>query len=276
MYIDAHHHLWAFDPIEYDWIDDSMKVLKTDFQLSELKQTLSQNGFSGSIAVQARQTLEETNWLLSLAKQTDLIRGVVGWIDLKSPDLQEQLSCFTEQQKLVGFRHVIQGETDPDFMRNPDFIKGLQTLADKGYRYDLLIFAHQLPAAIEMLANVPSLHVVIDHIAKPNIKTGDKFEQWQQNMNTLAQNPKVFCKLSGMVTEADWQHWSTEDLQPYMRTVLELFGEKRVMFGSDWPVCLVAGEYQTIKQLVLDFINDNAPQAKDDIFGNNAGRFYQI
>jgi L-fuconolactonase len=276
MYIDAHQHLWAFDPIEYDWIDDSMKVLKQDFQLTELEQTLSKNGFSGSVAVQARQSLQETLWLTMLASQSDFIKGVVGWIDLKSEQLPEQLATLSSHKKLVGFRHVLQGESDPDFMRNADFIRGLKVLADKGYRYDLLIFAHQLPAAIEMLDQVPNLHVVIDHIAKPKIKSGEGFEQWQHNMKILAENPQCYCKLSGMVTEADWQNWTSDDIQPYMQTVLELFTVKRLMFGSDWPVCLVAGEYQTIKQLVLDFIKKHAPNAEEDIFANNANHFYQL
>jgi L-fuconolactonase len=276
MYIDAHHHLWAFDPVEYDWIDDSMSVLKKDFLVKDLEKMLYKNGFSASIAVQARQSMEETLWLTKLSEQTDLIKGVVGWIDLKSENLAEQLEALSSHKKLVGFRHVIQGETDPDFMRNPDFIRGLKILADKDYRYDLLIFAHQLPAAIEMLEQVPNLHVVIDHIAKPNIKTGEQFQQWHKNMRKLSENPKCYCKLSGMVTEADWQNWTTNDIYPYMKTVLGLFTQKRVMFGSDWPVCLVAGEYQTIKELVLDFISSYAPQAKEDIFGNNASHFYQV
>lgn len=276
MYIDAHHHLWNFDPVEYDWIDDSMAMLKKDFLVKELERTLYNNGFSASIAVQARQSQEETLWLLELAESTELIKGVVGWIDLKSDQLAQQLDELACHKKLVGFRHVIQGETDPEFMKKPDFIRGLKMLADRGYRYDLLIFAHQLTAAAEMLAQVPNLHVVIDHIAKPNIKSGAEFEQWQENMQILAGNPQCYCKLSGMVTEADWQNWSSQDIQPYMKTVLDLFGTKRVMFGSDWPVCLVAGEYKAIKQLVLDFISLSAPQAKEDIFGNNAGHFYQL
>lgn len=276
MYIDAHHHLWAFDPVEYDWIDDSMAVLKKDYLVKELEETLNENGFSGSIVVQARQTLDETLWLSSLAKQTDLIKGIVGWVDLRSEQLADTLDNLSSHEKIVGFRHVIQGETDPDFMRNPNFIRGLKTLADKGYRYDLLIFAYQLPAAVEMLEQVPNLHVVIDHIAKPNIKTGEQFEQWQEQMAILAKNPRCYCKLSGMVTEADWQGWSNDDIQPYMKTVLELFTTKRVMFGSDWPVCLVAGEYQTIKQLVSHFASSYASNAKEDIFGNNANHFYQL
>jgi len=276
MFVDAHHHLWQFDPVEYDWIDDSMQVLKKDFLVKDLQKTLYNNGFSSSIVVQARQSLTETNWLLELAEQNDIIKGVVGWIDLKSSDLTNQLTALTKHKKLVGFRHVIQGETDPDFMRNPEFIQGLKTLADFGYRYDLLIFAHQLPAAIEMLSHVPNLHVVVDHIAKPNIKTGEDFQAWQNNLRILAKNPNCYCKLSGMVTEADWQEWTSQDIQPYMTTVLDLFGAQRIMFGSDWPVCLVAGEYQKIKQLVLDFMTEYAPRAIDRAFGLNASYFYRV
>jgi len=276
MYIDAHHHLWKFDPVDYDWIDDSMAVLQKDFLIKDLERTLHHNGFSSSIAVQARQSMEETLWLLELADKTDLIKGVVGWIDLKSDTLAQQLDELAEHKKLVGFRHVIQGEADPTFMQNPDFIRGLQMLADRDYRYDLLIFAHQLPAAAKMLEQVPNLHVVIDHIAKPDIKSTSDFDAWQQGMAKLARNPKCYCKLSGMVTEADWINWVSDDFQPYMMAVWELFGENRIMFGSDWPVCLVASEYSQVKELVLDFIKINAPHAKELILGQNAQEFYLL
>jgi len=276
MYIDAHHHLWNFDPVEYDWIDDSMAVLKKDFLINELEKTLRQNGFSSSIAVQARQSMAETLWLLELAEDTELIKGVVGWIDLKSETLAQQLDELANYKKLVGFRHVIQGESDPAFMQNPDFIRGLKMLADKGYRYDLLIFAHQLPAATQMLEQVPNLHVVIDHIAKPNIKSRSDFDTWQQNLAVLANNEKCYCKLSGMVTEGDWINWQSSDFQPYMKTVWDLFGKNRIMFGSDWPVCLVAAQYNQVKELVTDFINNDAPHAKDLILGHNAQEFYQL
>ena len=276
MYIDAHHHLWNYDPVEYDWIDDSMAILKKDFLIKDLEKTLHHNGFSSSIAVQARQSMEETLWLLTLAEQTNLIKGVVGWIDLKSDTLAQQLDELAKYKKLVGFRHVIQGENDPDFMQNPDFIRGLQMLADRGYRYDLLVFAHQLPAAAEMLAQIPNLHVVIDHIAKPDIKSRSDFDTWQQNMAVLAHNAKCYCKLSGMVTEADWLNWHSDDFHPFMQTVLDLFGQDRIMFGSDWPVCLVAADYDQVKSLVLDFINVQAPDAKELILGQNAHKFYQL
>jgi len=276
MYIDAHHHLWNYDPAEYDWIDDSMAVLKKDFLLRDLEKTLHHNGFSSSIAVQARQSMEETLWLLTLAEQTDLIKGVVGWIDLRSDTLAQQLDELVRHKKLVGFRHVIQGESDPAFMQNPDFIRGLQMLSDRGYRYDLLILSHQLPAAAQMLEQVPNLHVVIDHIAKPDIKSRSDFDNWQQGMTILAHNQNCYCKLSGMVTEADWLNWLSDDFQPYMKTVWDLFGQQRIMFGSDWPVCLVASEYQQVKQLVLDFVTTQNPDANKLIMGENAQQFYQL
>jgi len=188
MYIDAHHHMWKFNSVEYDWIDESMQILKKDFLIKELEQTLNSNGFAGSIVVQARQLMAETTWLLELAHQSELIKGVVGWIDLKSTDLVRQLDTLSHHTKLVGFRHVIQAEPDPEFMLDPLFIRGLKILAESDYCYDLLIYAHQLPAAIKMLAQVPELSVVIDHIAKPDIKTGKDFKQWQQGMAALAEN----------------------------------------------------------------------------------------
>ncbi|GAA6204560.1 amidohydrolase family protein [Thalassotalea sp. SU-HH00458] len=276
MRIDAHHHLWQYNPEEYDWIDDSMVVLKKNFLIEELQQTLANNHIDGSIAVQARQSIEETNWLLSLANSSAEIKGVVGWIDLKSETLNHQLKQCKSHKKLVGFRHVIQGETDPDFMRNDKFIHGLKALAEHGYCYDLLIYAHQLPSAIEMLAKVPDLRVVIDHIAKPNIKTGDEFSRWQYGMKTLAKNPNVYCKVSGMVTEADWQNWQYENFVPYLDTIFQYFGENRVMFGSDWPVCLVAGDYSKVKQIIHDYLSNKNQQTIGNVFGLNAAKFYQL
>ncbi len=276
MNIDAHHHLWKYTAQEYDWIDESMSILRKDFLLDELSQVCDENDIDGTIVVQARQSLEETHWLLQLASQSSLIKGVVGWIDIKSADLSQQLATLANKEKLVAFRHVIQGESDANFMLNSAFISGLKVLAQHGYRYDLLIYAHQLPTAIQMLEQIPELKVVIDHIAKPNIKTKQDFQQWQHDMQTLAKNKNVYCKLSGMITETDWNNWKVEELQPYMSSVYQYFGSDRIMFGSDWPVCLLAGQYPTVKQIVKDFILAQDETALNEVFGENALRFYQI
>lgn len=276
MRIDAHHHLWQYNPQEYDWIDDTMVLLRKNFLVNELKKTLAENHMDGSIAVQARQTIEETNWLLSLANSCQEIKGVVGWIDLKSETLGYQLKQCISQRKLIGFRHVLQGETDPNFMLDTRFINGLKALADYNYSYDLLIYAHQLPTAIRMLAEVPELRVAIDHVAKPNIKTGADFSRWQHGMEVLAKNPNVYCKVSGMVTEADWNNWSNDDFVPYLDTIFETFGHDRIMFGSDWPVCLVAGEYSEVKQIIHDYLSTKNQTTIEKIFGLNARNFYQI
>lgn len=276
MRIDAHHHLWTYDPVEYDWIDDNMAVIAKDFGPDALTKTLEDNGLDGAIAVQARQTIEETHWLLSLADKTPEMLGVVGWVDLRANDINEQLEALANQSKLVGFRHVIQGETDPGFMANPAFIRGLKALEKHNFCYDLLIFAHQLPAAISMLQQVPELPVVVDHIAKPNIKTGEDFDTWAHDMRTIASLPGVFCKVSGMITEADWENWQPQQLTRYLDVIFDAFGWQRIMFGSDWPVCLVAGEYSQVKSIVTDYITALSPEQQAAVLGNNAKRFYQI
>jgi len=276
MRIDAHHHLWYYNSIEYDWIDESMSVIKKNFLIYELKNVLDKNDIDGSIVVQARQSVEETNWLLELATKSDEIKGVVGWIDLKSDTLNHQLTQYATHNKLVGFRHVLQGETDPNFMLDERFIEGLKLLEKFGFTYDLLIHANQLPTAIEMLDKVPSLKVVIDHIAKPDIKTGENFSRWQYGMKTLANKPNIYCKVSGMVTEADWNNWQHKDFIPYLDTIFECFGSERLMFGSDWPVCLVAGEYSEIKQIVHDYLSSKNKETINNIFGINAAKFYQL
>lgn len=276
MRIDAHHHLWQYNPEEYDWIGDSMALLRRNFLVKDLQQTLKDNQIDGSIVVQARQSIEETNWLLSLANNTDEIKGVVGWIDLKSDTLNHQLKQCNTHRKLVGFRHVLQGESDPNFMLDESFINGLKTLEKYDYCYDLLIFAHQLPTAIEMLQHVPNLRVVIDHIAKPDLKNHSDFSRWQYGMKSLANNPNIYCKVSGMVTEAHWQNWRYEDFVPYLDTIFTLFGNERVMFGSDWPVCLVAGEYSDVKQIIHDYLSTKDRNTISNIFGANAAKFYQL
>ena len=276
MRIDAHQHFWLFNATEYDWIDESMSVLKRDFTPEDLRVELTNNQFNGSLVVQARQSLVETNWLIDLAQQNQHIKGVVGWIDLKDDDLEQQLIAYKNVNLVKGFRHVLQGEPDPNFMLDPKFARGLRLLAKHEFKYDLLIYANQLPTAIKMLEQIPELNVVIDHIAKPDIKGKTGFKAWQQGMEELAQNPNTFCKISGMVTEADWSNWQTSDFKPYLETIFNLFGPNRVMYGSDWPVCLVAGSYGDIKSIVESYCLEYYPEYLDQVFGLNAVNFYQL
>jgi len=275
MKIDAHQHFWLYNPKEYDWISDADKVIKRDFLPSDLAPILSANNLNGCVAVQARQSLQETDWLINLAQKNDVIKAVVGWVDLQSTDLTEQLAKYKAFNILKGFRHVLQGEPS-DFMLKPAFINGLKILEQKGYTYDLLVLAHQLPNTIKLVEQFESLKLVIDHIAKPEILAKKGFNKWKAAMFTLAEKPNVYCKVSGMVTEADINHWKPEDFTQYLTVVFKAFGAKRVMFGSDWPVCLLAGEYAQIKHIVEAFVLANYPENFEDVFGNNAVAFYQI
>lgn len=275
MRIDSHHHLWQYSVQEYDWIDENMSELKQNFLLPELEQQLNTAAIDGSIVVQARQSKEETIWLCELSQNNNNIKGVVGWLDLTSDTLEQDLESLKKYPKLKGFRHVLQGETI-EFMAQTSFIDGLRTLAKNGYKYDLLVYADQLPAAIEMISKVPELEVVIDHIAKPNIKTGEKFDAWYNAMAKLAQNPKVYCKISGMVTEAHWQNWKEEDFLPYLSAVHKLFGASRLMFGSDWPVCLVSASYQDVITIVESYFNTLDISENKNVWGQTAINFYQL
>ena len=276
MRIDAHHHLWSYNEEQYDWIDDSMAKLRHDFLPKELSRVLDDNNIDGSVVVQARQSLEETNWLLELSNHNEQIKGVVGWIDLTAEDLEDQLTRYKKHKKLVGFRHVIQAETDPHFMRNPEFINGLSLLAKHDFTFDLLIFTCQLEESIRMLNQVPELRVVIDHIAKPDLIAHKNFTDWQHGIKQLASNPTTHCKLSGMVTEADWQNWSANDFNQYLDYCFKVFGEGRLMFGSDWPVCLVAAEYSEVKAIIENFLSSFSALQQEKIFGRNAMNFYQL
>lgn len=275
MKIDAHQHFWQYNPEEYDWIGDSERALKHNFLPSDLSPILNENNIDGCVAVQARQTTQETQWLIELSKQSHIIKAVVGWVDLRGINLAEQLEQYKDSSVLKGFRHVLQGE-ESDFMLTPEFINGLKTLEDKGYTYDLLVFAHQLPQTIELVNQFQTLNFVIDHIAKPDILANKGFEYWKEAMFKLAEKPNVYCKVSGMVTEADIHNWKAEDFTQYLEVVFNAFGVKRIMFGSDWPVCLLAGEYAQIKQIIEDFVLINYPDNIEDVFGNNVLAFYRI
>jgi L-fuconolactonase len=273
--LDAHQHFWNYSPAEYGWINEKMAVLKRDFLPQDLKPLLDQQEFDGSIAVQARQSLEETLWLLDLAEQNDCVRGVVGWVDLCSPVLLEQLSALETRKKLVGARHVVQDEPDDQFMMRSDFRRGIANLAAFGLVYDLLLCPRQLPAAVKLVREFPEQKFVLDHIAKPEI-ANRSLEPWGRDLRELAKNPNVFCKLSGMVTEARWCDWMPDDFKPYLDTVLDAFGPSRLMIGSDWPVCTLSSSYSDTVGIVLNYVSQLSHDERAGILGGNCSRIYCI
>lgn len=275
MRIDAHQHFWNYDPARDTWITDGMSVLRKDYRPEDLHSELRANGFDGSIAVQADQSEAETEFLLCLAERYPFITGVVGWTDLAAPDIEERLAKLRSHEKLRGFRHIVQSEPDDQFMLRAEFRRGIGCLSRFGFTYDILIYARQLPAAVKLVASHPDQKFVLDHIAKPEIKAR-KAGPWAAHMRELAAHPNVFCKLSGLITEADWEHWKPADLWPYLEVAWESFGADRLMYGSDWPVCLLAGSYTQVYQLVADFLSDRSAEQQEKIFGTNAARFYGL
>lgn len=271
--IDAHQHFWNYDPVRYDWIDQSMAVIRRDFLPGDLKPILEKNNVVGTIAVQAEQSVDETNFLLELADEFDFILGVVGWIDLQSDALGVQLDSLSHFDKLVGFRHIVQGEEDPLFVLRPEFIRGLEMIFERGYTYDLLIYPHQLVSALELIKLFPRAPIVIDHLAKPYIKRGFH-DGWAAVMKEIGQHPEVYCKWSGMITEADWKKWQQADFSPYLETTFESFSADRLMFGSDWPVLNVAGTYHQVVNVVRAFISNLPEKEQNKVLYENAKTFY--
>ena len=275
MYIDAHQHFWIYSPDEYGWIDDSMAALRRDFLPHDLKLELESSGFHGSVVVQARQTLEETRWLLELAESSPWILGVVGWVDLRSPDVRSQLKVLAQNPKLVGIRHIVQSEPDDRFLLHPDFLRGISALEEFDLAYDILIYTKHLPVTAEFVQRFPRQRFVLDHLAKPPIKRGD-IESWAQGIRRLAEFPNLFCKLSGLVTEADWQHWQPEQIIPFLDVAFEAFGPDRLMIGSDWPVCLVATSYARWVEVLQAYLLRQRPEIRDSVLGGNAQRFWRL
>lgn len=273
--IDAHHHFWHYTPEEYGWIDDSMSSLRRDFLPEDLLPEIQRCGMNGVISVQARQTLEETRWLLDLAAQHDFIRGVVGWAPLTEGNLQDILDPLTQDQKLKGLRHVLQAEPDERYILRDDFNRGIELLKQRELVYDILVFERHLSHVIQFVKRHPDQVFVLDHIAKPRIRDGI-LSPWREQMCALAEFPNVFCKLSGMVTEADYRTWNEQDLQPYFDTVLNAFGPSRLLFGSDWPVCLAAASYQTWCAIVTKQIAALTQSQQAAIMGGTAARVYRL
>lgn len=275
MTIDSHQHFWTFDPIRDSWITDDMSVIQRNFYPDDLKPILIQNGIDGCVAVQADQSLVETAFLLDLAAKNDFVKAVVGWIDLQADDIEEQLSELNSVKKLAGFRHVLQAEPDVEYMLRPNFLRGIAKLQKYGFTYDILIFPKHLTTAQKLVAQFPDQPFVLDHIAKPYIKAG-LIDEWKRDIQSLAKFENLQCKVSGIITEADWKNWTYKLIKPYLDVVFEAFGIDRIMFGSDWPVCLVAGDYAQVKGIVETYTEDFSDSEKNKVFGENATKFYSI
>ena len=279
MNIDSHQHFWSYSAAEYPWIGPGMERLARDYLPVDLEGPALAAGIGGTVAVQARQTLEETCWLLDLAERHPLIRGVVGWVDLQSTAVGDQLAAFTAREKFVGVRHVVQDEPDLRFLLGTEFVRGIKQLHAFGLTYDLLLYPQQLSAAVELAASLPEQPFVLDHLAKPQIKTwtqpGD-MDPWRHNIEALAKHKNVCCKLSGLVTEAVCRHWRPADFTPYLDVALTAFGPERLMFGSDWPVCLLSGDYAEVAGIVKDFVAQLSAVEQAAIWGGTATRFYGL
>jgi L-fuconolactonase len=275
MRVDAHQHFWIYHPDEYAWIDDSMSALRRDFLPNDLSVELESSGFHGSVALQARQTLEETRWLLELAEGSPSILGVVGWVDLRSPDVRSQLKSFAQNSKLVGIRHIVQSEPDDRFLLHPEFLGGISALEEFDLAYDILIYPRHLPVTAEFVERFPRQRFVLDHLAKPPIKSGE-IDSWADGIRRLAAFPNVFAKLSGLVTEANRRSWKPEQIVPYLDVAFESFGPQRLMIGSDWPVCLASSSYARTMGVVKDYILKREPESCDDLLGGNAMRFWRL
>lgn len=274
MTIDAHQHFWHYNPVRDTWITPNMARIQRDFLPEDLEPVLEANGIEGCVAVQADQSEAETEFLLRQADAHEFVKGVVGWVDLRSDKLHDRLDYFSRYEKLKGFRHVVQAEAD-NFLRQADFIRGVRQLPVFGFTYDILIYPSQLEAALYFVEQLPDVNFVLDHLAKPYVKSGE-LDAWAGAMRRLAAFPNVCCKLSGMVTEADWNSWTPDTFMPYLDVVFEAFGTDRLLYGSDWPVCLVAGEYGEVKDIVTRYLRDFSEHERAKVMGGNAVRFYQL
>lgn len=275
MRIDSHQHFWKFDASRDSWITDDMSAIKKDFLPADLQPILQQYSFDGCVTVQSNQTEAENEFQLQNAAQNDFIKGIVGWTDLQANDVEQKLSFYSRSSKMKGFRHVLQGEKDRALMIQPLFKRGVALLSKYGFTYDLLILPDQLRYAYQLASRLPNQKFVIDHIAKPTIKTGG-IADWKRDIGVFKPLENVSCKVSGMVTEADWKKWKPEDFKPYLDAVVETFSTKRILYGSDWPASLVAADYGAALSLVQDYFSTFSEEEQDDFFGRNATAFYNL
>ena len=275
MKIDSHQHFWRYSASEYAWIDDSMAALRRDFLPAELRGEMSRASVDACVAVQARQTLEETRWLLELADANPFVVGVIGWVDLQADDAADQLARFADHPKFLGVRHIVQSERDDRFLLRPAFCRGISLLAEHDLTYDILIYPRHLGAAVELVSQFRHQRFVVDHLAKPDIRSG-KLREWENGIRELAEFPLVFCKLSGLVTEADWKRWTPEDIRPYLDVAFDCFGADRLLIGSDWPVCTVAADYRRTMSIVDDYMAQRPTHERIAVMGENAARLWQL
>jgi L-fuconolactonase len=275
MVIDSHQHFWQYNAIRDAWISDEMAVIQRDFLPADLEKEFAANGIDGCVAVQTDQSETETRFLLDLASQHSFIKGVVGWVDLCDEDLAARLEHFSQFEKLCGFRHIVQAEPDDEFLLREDFGRGIALLQSFKFTYDILIYPKQLPAAIRFVEQFPEQPFVLDHLAKPFIKDHIT-EPWAKQIRELARHANLYCKVSGLVTEADWQTWQADDFKPYLDVVFEAFGADRILYGSDWPVCLVAATYRQVNGILADYTKQCSAEDRAKIFGLNASRFYKL
>ena len=275
MIIDSHHHFWRYDPVEYGWISDSMRALRRDFLPADLRREVEAAGVDGVVSVQARQTLAETRALLAHARENDFIRGVVGWVPLVDPAVRGTLEELAQDPYLRACRHVLQDEPDDAYMLRQDFNDGVHAVTEAGLVYDILVFERHLPQTLQFVDRHPDQVFVLDHIGKPRIRDGS-FDAWRAAIRDLARRPNLYCKISGMVTEADWERWSEAELAPYIDAVLDAFGPRRLMYGSDWPVCLVAAGYARWFELVAGFAARLSAEERDRVLGGTAIEAYRL
>ncbi|HXI74834.1 MAG TPA: amidohydrolase family protein [Pyrinomonadaceae bacterium] len=275
MIVDSHQHFWQVGRFDYPWMSPEVEVLYRDYLPPALAPVLNRNGVDKTIVVQASNSLEETRWLLSLTEHNAFIGGVVGWVDLTSADVARQLDEFAAHPKFKGVRHLVESEPADDWLTQPDTLNGLRELSSRGLSYDLLVHTRHLAHVKKVADECPELHLVVDHLAKPPVARAE-IDEWAREIKEIASRPNVWCKLSGLVTEADFANWRVEDLQPYVEKVLEYFGPARLMFGSDWPVCLLAASYDQVLESFERLLAGLDEKDRRRVFSENAIEFYRI
>lgn len=273
--IDSHQHFWKYEPAKHGWIDDNMSAIRQDFLPQHLEPLLESTGVDGCVVVQVDQTFEENDFQLYNAQQYDFIKGVVGWVDLQAQDIEDQLERFCQYSKLKGFRHILQGEKDRSLMLKPRFLHGISKLSKFNFTYDILIYEDQLKHTVDFVSRFPAQRFVLDHLAKPDIRNG-RIDEWLKGIQELSKFENVYCKVSGMVTEASWETWSEADFEPYLDVIFNSFGSGRLLFGSDWPVCLVAAEYVEVLGIVSNYVSKLSESEQQMFWGENATEFYNL